>query len=88
MKGMCFLGKDKYEVALECFKTAVGRKRNMDYPYIDCHYFIGVIYSKLGKKGLAKKKFQRVYAADPTYKNTSDFLDAIECDGELNISLL
>ncbi|WFD12431.1 tetratricopeptide repeat protein [Tepidibacter hydrothermalis] len=88
MKGMCFLGKDQYEVALECFKTAVGRKRSMNYPYIDCHYFISFIYAKLGKKGLAKKKFQRVYAADPTYKNVSDFMDAIESDSRLNISLL
>ena len=85
MKGLCFLGKDHLEVALECFKEAIGRKRSMDYPYIDCHYLIGIVYARLDKQGLAKKKFEKVYAYDPTYKDIEQIMDTLNSGEVLTI---
>ncbi|MCC5909971.1 MAG: DUF4236 domain-containing protein [Clostridiaceae bacterium] len=77
-KGQCFIGKGQYEVAIEAFKNAVGRKRRMEEPYIDCHYNMGVAYWKIGKKSLATKKFQRVYTANTSYKNIHAIIDGLE----------
>ncbi|SET16180.1 Protein of unknown function [Natronincola peptidivorans] len=77
-KGLCFIGKHQYEIAVEAFKNAIGRKRRMEEPYIDCHYYLGVAYAKLGKMSLAQQRFQRVYSANTSYKDIAAIITALE----------
>lgn len=76
-KGLCFMGNEQYEIAIEAFKKAVGRKRKMEEPYIDCHYYMGIAYTRLGKTSLAHQRFQRVYASNTGYKNIASIMEAI-----------
>ncbi|WP_192930296.1 tetratricopeptide repeat protein [Alkaliphilus pronyensis] len=86
-KGLCFLGLQQYEAAVQAFQTAVGKRRNMDEPFIDCHYFMGVAYTYLGKSTLANKRFQRVYSANTQYKNIGEIMNRIS-EGESIIDII
>lgn len=82
-KGLCFMGKKQYEIAIEAFKNAIGRKRRMEEPYIDCHYYMGVAYARLGKTSLAQQRFQRVYGANTNYKNVAAIIEAISSEEDV-----
>lgn len=77
LKGLSFMGKTQYEIAIEAFKDAVGKKRSMEEPYIDVHYQMGIAYLYLGKKSLAKDRLQRVYSANSRYKKINEIMQAI-----------
>lgn len=83
-KGHCFIIKEQYDAAVEAFKKAIGRKRRMHEPYIDCHYYMAIAYAKLGKNSLAHQHFQRVYAAKSNYKNISAIIEAIASEKDLH----
>lgn len=75
MKGLCFIGKEQFEAAVEVLRNAVGKKRAMEEPYIDCRYWLGIAYAKLNNNASAFKEFQKVYAANPAYKNVSEIIN-------------
>ncbi|SDK07685.1 DUF4236 domain-containing protein [Natronincola ferrireducens] len=86
-KGLCFMGKNLYEIAIEVFKNAIGRKRRMEEPYINCHYYLGIAYGRLGKNSLALQRFQRVYGVNTSFKNISAIMQAIS-EGKDLLSVL
>lgn len=45
-------------------------------------------YAKFGKESLAKKKFEKVYAADQEYKNIEEIINAINSGENLNVSFI
>ncbi|WP_192929702.1 DUF4236 domain-containing protein [Alkaliphilus serpentinus] len=77
-KGLVFMGKQQYEMAIHAFKDAIGKKRSMEAPYIDAHYLLGVAYGITGKNSLAKERFQRVYSANSNYKSIKNIINEIE----------
>lgn len=77
-KGLIFMGNQQYEAAIHAFMDAIGKKRNMEEPYIDAHYLLGVAYGMTGKNSLAKQRFQRVYSANSGYRDISTIIREIE----------
>ena len=76
-RGVAFMGQKEYQVAIEAFKNAVGKKQKMEEPLIDCHYQMGICHYLLGKTSLAKQSFQRVYSFNTSYKNISTIFNLI-----------
>jgi tetratricopeptide (TPR) repeat protein len=69
-RGVAFMSQGNYQVAIDAFKNAVGKRQKMEEPYIDCHYQIAICYYLLGKTSLAKQSIHRVYSFNTGYKNT------------------
>lgn len=87
LKGLCFLVKEQYETANIAFRNAIGRKRNMEEPLIHCHYYLGTVYLKQGDKVNANKAFQKVYAANPTYKNINQIIETLNSEDTIDINI-
>jgi|GEM_PF-4070835 len=76
-RGVAFMGQKDYQVAIDAFKNAVGKKQKLEEPLIDCHYQMGICHFLLGKTSLAKQAFQKVYSFNTGYKNISSIYNRI-----------
>lgn len=83
-RGVAFMRQGNYQVAIDAFKNAVGRRQKMEEPYIDCHYQMSICYYLLGKANLAKQAIHRVYSFNTGYKNTRDIYERLNKGEEID----
>lgn len=67
--GQSFVKKQTYQVAIETFKRAPLRKRNLDEDLMSIHYHLGEAYELNGDKKQSMKHYQKVYAIDRSFNN-------------------
>jgi tetratricopeptide (TPR) repeat protein len=65
------------DAALEAYRDAVKSKRRNQELLKRARYGRAVLYSRIGKRGMAKRDLARIYADDPDYKDVSALLQSL-----------
>lgn len=70
--GMSFSAKGHHDMAIDVFKKAPLRKRNLDQDLIELHYNLGLTYENADDPKNALKHYKKVYAYDMGYKDVKE----------------
>ena len=70
--GLSFAQKKQYDLAIDVYKRAPLRKRNLDEDLKGIHYSLASVYEEAGDKKNALKHYKRVYAEDMGYKEVAE----------------
>ncbi len=75
--GLSFAQKKQYDLAIDVYKRAPLRKRNLDDELKGIHYSLASVYEESGDQKNALKHYKRVYAEDMAYKQVAEKVEKL-----------
>lgn len=76
--GVSFSNKKQHDLAIDVFKKAPLRKRNLDDELLELHYNLGIVYENAGDKKNSLKHFKKVYAYDIKFRDIQEKINVLE----------
>ena len=75
LRGAAFLGQGHPAAAIDAFRSALAKTANRSTALLmDVRYDRALAYEAIGQKAKARADFERLYAADPSYRDVRDRL--------------